>query len=104
MDREIVSYKRVVQNNKQLLSMMHRKAKETRTKKITAERLANPYGSKPAKDTASSAPENNEAAASEPESRINAKWTSEELLLGVQGVRTFGKDFHVSDSVGIHNY
>ena len=30
------------------------------------------------------------------ESRINAKWTNEELLLGVQGVRTFGKDFHVS--------
>ena len=79
--------------------MMHRKAKETRTKKITAERLANPYGSKPAKDSGSSAPENNEAAASEPESRINAKWTSEELLLGVQGVRTFGKDFHVSDAV-----
>merc|ERR1719382_1330895 len=43
MDREIVSYKRVVQNNKQLLSMMGRKAKETRLKRISAGRLTNPY-------------------------------------------------------------
>merc|ERR1712110_948963 len=26
-------------------------------------------------------------------SRINAKWSNEELLLGVQGVRKFGKNF-----------
>jgi len=99
MDREIVSYKRVVQNNKQLLSMMHRKAKETRTKKMSAERglLTNPYPTPPtpakteaAKEAAATSGDNSE----EPESRINAKWTNEELLLGVQGVRKFGKDFH----------
>ncbi len=60
MDREIVSYKREVQNNKQYLSALQRRAKEKRVE---------PYERPPANDP----------------SKINAKWTNEELLLGVQG-------------------
>ena len=58
MDREIVSYKRVVQNNKQLLSSLHRR---TRDKDIEPYRVPDPA------------------------TRLNARWTNEELLLGVQG-------------------
>ena len=29
----------------------------------------------------------------QPTTRINARWTNEELLLAVQGVRKYGKDF-----------
>jgi len=137
MDREIVSYKRVVQNNKQLLSMMGRKAKETRLKRISAGRLTNPYEKPQSASTPPAAPvattASSNAVSSEnaskgeetkseedpspsaesktvndtttdsqgEESRINAKWTSEELLLGVQGVRTFGKDFHaIAEVIG----
>jgi len=138
MDREIVSYKRVVQNNKQLLSMMGRKAKETRLKRISAGRLTNPYDKSRSATTPPAAPvattasstavssENaskgeetkseegpspsaetktaNDTTTDSPqgeESRINAKWTNEELLLGVQGVRTFGKDFHaIAEVIG----
>merc|ERR1719336_858624 len=73
--------------------MMHRKAKETRTKKMSAERglLTNPYPTPPPKAEAA---KEATSGGEEPESRINAKWTNEELLLGVQGVRKFGKDFH----------
>jgi len=68
MDREIVSYKRVVQNNKQLLSGLHKKSRD-RT-------IIEPY-----------------KIPTDISSRINAKWSNEELLLGVQGIRTFGKNF-----------
>lgn len=70
MDREIVSYKRVVQNNKQLLSALHRKSRDRSN--------IEPY-----------------KIPTDITSRINAKWSNEELLLGVQGVRTFGKNFTV---------
>jgi len=66
LDREIVSYKRTVQNNKQLLSALRRKARD---------RDIEPY------------------RVPDPTTRINARWTNEELLLAVQGVRKFGKDF-----------
>lgn len=34
-------------------------------------------------------------------SRINARWTSEELLLAVQGVRKYGKDFKtIAETLG----
>jgi len=68
MDREIVSYKRVVQNNKQLLSSLHKKSRD----RIIIE----PY-----------------KIPTDLSSRMNAKWSNEELLLGVQGIRTFGKNF-----------
>ena len=78
MDREIVSYKRVVQNNKQLLSSVSRKAKDSK-KKMTG--ISNPYP--------------------DPVSRINAKWSNDELLLGVQGVRKFGKNFRaIAEVIG----
>ncbi|XP_039293853.1 REST corepressor 1 isoform X2 [Nilaparvata lugens] len=65
MDREIVSLKRQVQNNKQVLSSLKRKTSEG------IETMRPP-------DT------NN---------RINARWTNDELLLAVQGMRKYGKDF-----------
>jgi len=58
LDREIVSHKRIVQNNKQLLSSLRRKARD---------RDLAPYRVLP-----------------DPASRINARWTNEELLLAVQ--------------------
>ena len=57
-DREIVSYKRLVQNNKQMLSSLRRRARE---------RDFDPY------------------RVPESANRINARWTNEELLLAVQG-------------------
>merc|ERR1719310_337952 len=72
LDREIVSYKRLVQNNKQMLSSLRRKGRE---------RDADPY------------------RVPEPANRINARWTNEELLLAVQGVRKFGKNFAAIASI-----
>jgi len=66
MDREVVSYKRTVQNNKQILSALTRR---------NLDRNIDPYRIPDAS------------------SKINAKWTQEEQLLGVQGVRKFGKNF-----------
>ncbi|KAK7872236.1 hypothetical protein R5R35_012095 [Gryllus longicercus] len=65
MDREIVSLKRLVQNNKQTLSSYKRK---------TAEGIE-------------------EFRPQDSNARINARWTNDELLLAVQGVRKYGKDF-----------
>ncbi len=31
----------------------------------------------------------------DPATKLNARWTNEELLLGVQGVRKFGKNFGI---------
>merc|ERR1712115_385774 len=71
MDREIVSYKRTVQNNKQLLSSL------TRT---TMHKTIAPYR----------VPDSNSNT-----NKINPKWSQEEQLLGVQGVRKFGKNFGI---------
>jgi len=68
INKEVVSYKRVVQNNKQLLSSLHQKSRN-RT-------IVEPY-----------------EIPTDPSSTINAKWSNEEILLGVQGMRTFGKNF-----------
>ena len=62
LDRETVSMKRTVQNNKQLLASLRRKARD---------REVDPY------------------RVPEPANRINARWTNEELLLAVQGVVIF---------------
>lgn len=72
-DREIVSHKRLVQNNKQTLSSL--RMRRVRDKDFEPYRV--------------------------PESvnRINARWTNEELLLAVQGVRKFGKNFAVIASI-----
>jgi len=67
MDREVVSYKRTVQNNKQILSSLTRR---------NLDRNIEPYRIPDAES-----------------SKINAKWTQEEQLLGVHGVRKFGKNF-----------
>ncbi|RUS85501.1 hypothetical protein EGW08_006709 [Elysia chlorotica] len=65
LDSELVSLKRMVQNNKQMLSQQKHKI------------CSGIEDFKP----------------SEPGFRINARWTNEELLLAVQGVRKYGKDF-----------
>lgn len=65
LDSELVSLKRMVQNNKQMLSQQKHKI--------------------------SSGIE--DFKPSEPGFRVNARWTNEELLLAVQGVRKYGKDF-----------
>jgi len=67
LDREVLQYKRTVQNNKQILSTLRRK---TRGCDIVPYRVP-------------------EASAS----RINARWSNDEHLLAVQGIRNFGKDF-----------
>lgn len=73
MDREIESLKRLVQRNKQVLAGL---ALKTHKVKIAKKyKMAN-------RD-------------------INAKWTQEEQLLGVQGIRKFGKDFAaIADIIG----
>ncbi|XP_040568598.1 REST corepressor 1 isoform X2 [Lepeophtheirus salmonis] len=74
MDREIISYKRVVQNNKQLLSSLQRRSRE---KDIEPYRIPTP------------------------ENKFNARWKDDELLLGVQGVRKYGKNFKIiAEAIG----
>jgi len=72
LDREIVSYKRLVQNNKQMLSSLRRRGRD---------RDAEPY------------------RIGESAARIAARWTNEELLLAVQGIRKFGKNFAAIASI-----
>ncbi|XP_062595549.1 REST corepressor 1-like isoform X1 [Saccostrea cucullata] len=73
LDQELVSLKRQVQNHKQMLSLQKHKM------------AAGIDDVKP--------PETNP--------RINARWTNEELLLAVQGVRKYGKDFQaIAEVIG----
>lgn len=65
MDRDIVALKRQVQSNKQILSALIA---------TTADGLG-------------------EYRPSDNNTRINARWTNEEMLLAVQGIRMHGKDF-----------
>jgi len=74
MDREVVTFKREVQNNKQRLSMLQRRSREK------VEALSQ-------QEHGPTSTENHA------EEKVNAKWSNEELLLAVQGVRKFGKDF-----------
>merc|ERR1719481_2552421 len=72
LDREIVSQMRVVQLHKQQLSQLRGGAKARREE-------LQPYRVQEGSSG----------------SRINARWTNEELLLAVQGVRKFGKKFKI---------
>lgn len=73
LDSDIVSLKRQVQNNKQLLSLQKHKVANG----VDAFRPP------------------------EPPQRINSRWTNEELLLAVQGVRKYGKDFQaIAEVIG----
>ncbi|XP_029158352.1 REST corepressor 3 isoform X2 [Nylanderia fulva] len=65
IDTEIVSLKRQIQANKQQVSALKRKTADG------IDHLRPP----------------------EVSSRINARWTNDELLLAVQGIRKYGKDF-----------
>jgi len=65
MDSEVISLKRQVQNNKQLISALKHKT-------CTGIDEFKPV---------------------ESANRFNARWTNDELLLAVQGVRKYGKDF-----------
>ncbi|XP_076441963.1 REST corepressor 3-like [Babylonia areolata] len=73
LDNDIINYKRQVQNNKQLLSLQKHK-------------MSNGVDDfKPA----------------EPPNKINSRWTNEELLLAVQGVRKYGKNFQaIAEVIG----
>jgi len=76
MDGEIVALKRLVQKNKQVLNVLTKRVSDGLT------------SWKP--------PDNN--------GRINARWTNEELLIAVQGVRKYGKDFKaIADVIGTKN-
>ncbi|XP_015513981.1 REST corepressor 1 isoform X1 [Neodiprion pinetum] len=73
IDTEIVSLKRQIQSNKQQVSGLKRKTTDG------IDDLRPP----------------------EVSSRINARWTNDELLLAVQGVRKYGKDFSaIADVIG----
>ncbi|XP_076306389.1 REST corepressor 1-like isoform X1 [Tachypleus tridentatus] len=76
LDLEIVSLKRQVQNNKQIVSQLKHK---------TSAGI-------------------NEFKPNEVGNRMNARWTHEELLLAVQGVRKYGKDFKaIAEVIGNKN-
>lgn len=65
MDSEVISLKRQVQNNKQIISQLKHKTS------LGIENLRPP----------------------EMNVRVNAKWTNDELLIAVQGIRKYGRDF-----------
>lgn len=65
MDSELVALKRQVQNNKQMISQLRHKTA------MGIENLRPPEGN----------------------SRVNARWTNDELLIAVQGIRKYGRDF-----------
>lgn len=64
LEAELVALKRTVQNNKQIIGVMKHKTSGV-----------------------------DEFIPQESNQRINSRWTNEELLLAVQGVRKYGKDF-----------
>ncbi|CAG2230245.1 REST corepressor 1-like [Mytilus edulis] len=71
-EADLVSLKRQVQNHKQMISMQKHKMG-------CIDELRPPEGNQ----------------------RINARWTNEELLLAVQGVRKYGKDFQaIAEVIG----
>ncbi|XP_035232424.1 REST corepressor 3-like, partial [Stegodyphus dumicola] len=73
MDCEIISFKRQVQNNKQIISQLKHKMAGG------IDMFRPPEGS----------------------TRVNTRWNSDELLLAVQGVRKYGRDFKaVAEVVG----
>eukprot|EP00092_Neocalanus_flemingeri_P015918 GFUD01017235.1.p1 GENE.GFUD01017235.1~~GFUD01017235.1.p1 ORF type:complete len:360 (-),score=113.32 GFUD01017235.1:130-1209(-) len=72
LDKDIASCKRLVQNNKQLISALHCKSRELGGNIYRIE---------------------------QPEDVLSARWTEQELLLGVQGVRMCGNDFHTIASI-----
>nr|XP_042902486.1 REST corepressor 3 isoform X2 [Parasteatoda tepidariorum] len=73
MDSEIISFKRQVQNNKQMISQLKHKMS------AGIDMYRPPEGG----------------------SRINTRWNSDELLLAVQGIRKYGRDFKaVAEVVG----
>lgn len=65
MDSELVALKRQVQNNKQMISQLRHKTS------MGIENLRPPEGN----------------------TRVNARWTNDELLIAVQGIRKYGRDF-----------
>lgn len=65
MDSELVALKRQVQNNKQIISQLRHKTA------MGIENLRPPEGN----------------------TRVNARWTNDELLIAVQGIRKYGRDF-----------
>ncbi|XP_026330760.1 REST corepressor 1 isoform X2 [Hyposmocoma kahamanoa] len=74
MDREIISLKRQVQQNKQQLSAMKRKVGDSGVE---------------------------EYRPGEPPAKINSRWTNDELLMAVTAVRKYGKDFQaIAETLG----
>ncbi|XP_061718305.1 REST corepressor isoform X1 [Cydia pomonella] len=74
MDREIISLKRQVQQNKQQLSAMKRKVGDSGVEELRP---------------------------GEPPAKINSRWTNDELLMAVTAVRKYGKDFQaIAETLG----
>ncbi|CAB3244479.1 unnamed protein product [Arctia plantaginis] len=74
MDREIISLKRQVQQNKQQLSAMKRKVGDSGVEELRP---------------------------GEPPAKINSRWTNDELLMAVTAVRKYGRDFQaIADTLG----
>ncbi|GBP90144.1 REST corepressor 3 [Eumeta japonica] len=74
MDREIISLKRQVQQNKQQLSALKRKVGDTSVEDLRP---------------------------GEPPAKINSRWTNDELLMAVTAVRKYGKDFQaIAETLG----
>ncbi|CAH1159503.1 unnamed protein product [Phaedon cochleariae] len=75
MDRELDSLQRQIQQNKQNISSLKRKHSDS--------------------------VEDLRAAGEGQPGRFNARWSNEELLIAVQGVRKYGKDFKsIADAIG----
>ncbi|XP_045773747.1 REST corepressor 1 isoform X3 [Maniola jurtina] len=74
MDREIISLKRQVQQNKQQLSAMKRKVGDAGVEELRP---------------------------GEPPAKIHSRWTNDELLMAVTAVRKYGKDFQaIAETLG----
>ncbi|KOB65710.1 REST corepressor [Operophtera brumata] len=74
MDREIVSLKRQVQQNKQQLSAMKRKVCDSGVEELRP---------------------------GEPPAKINSRWTNDELLMAVTAVRKYGRNFQaIAETLG----
>ncbi|KAJ0176197.1 hypothetical protein K1T71_008371 [Dendrolimus kikuchii] len=77
MDREIISLKRQVQQNKQQLSAMKRKVGDAGVDDLRP---------------------------GEPPAKINSRWTNDELLMAVTAARKYGRDFQaIAETIGTKN-
>ncbi|XP_026476998.1 REST corepressor-like isoform X1 [Ctenocephalides felis] len=104
LDREIVSLKIQVQANKQAIGTLKRKINSDTNSSTTTSTSSTSINASGGNGTSANQliEEIRQCGdATHPSVKITTKWSNEELLLAVQGVRKYGKDFQaIAEAIG----